>query len=68
VRRNVIAERYGELIAALDRGDESVSITNTVTYQDGTTVKRTINLKIYDLERYVPPTHKKQRPVWSGRR
>lgn len=68
VRRNVIADRYGDLIAALERGDGSVSITNTVTYQDGTSVKRTIDLKIYDLDGYVPPKHKKQRPVWSGRR
>ena len=68
VRRNVIAERYADLIEALGRSDESVSITNTVTYQDGTSVKRTINLKIRDMEGYVPPKHKKQRPVWSGRR
>jgi long-chain acyl-CoA synthetase len=68
VRRNVIAERYADLISALERGDDSVSITNTVTYQDGTSVKRTINLKIRDMEGYEPPKHKKQRPVWSGRR
>ena len=68
VRRNVIADRYGDLIAALERGEGSVSITNTVTYQDGTSVQRTIDLKIYDLNGYVPPKHKKQRPVWSGRR
>ena len=68
VRRNVIAERYRDLIEALDRGDDAVSITNTVTYQDGTSVKRTINLKIRSLDGYVPPQHKKQRPVWSGRR
>ena len=68
VRRNVIAERYGDLIEALDRGDESVSITNVVTYQDGTSVNRAIHLKIRDLEGYVPSKHSKQRPVWSGRR
>jgi long-chain acyl-CoA synthetase len=68
VRRNVIAERYADLIAALERGDESVSITNTVTYQDGTSVKRTIDLRIRDLAGYEPPKHKNQRPVWSGRR
>ncbi len=68
VRRNVIAERYADLIAALDRGDGSVDITNTVTYQDGTSVKRTTSLQIRDLDGYQPPEHKKQRPVWSGRR
>jgi len=68
VRRNVIAERYGDLIAALERGEDSVSFTNRVTYQDGTSVKRRIDLKICDLDGYVPPKHKRQRPVWSGRR
>lgn len=68
VRRNVIAERYSDLIEALHRGDESVSITNRVTYQDGTSVDRTIVLEIRDLEGYEPPKHKNQRPVWSGRR
>ncbi|HEX5771841.1 MAG TPA: AMP-binding protein, partial [Nocardioidaceae bacterium] len=68
VRRNVIAERYADLISALERGEDSVSITNTVTYQDGTSVKRTIDLKIRDLAGYEPPKHKNQRPVWSGRR
>jgi len=68
VRRNVIAERYADLIEALERADDSVSITNTVTYQDGTSVKRTIVLKIRDLDGYEPPKHKNVRPVWSGRR
>jgi long-chain acyl-CoA synthetase len=68
VRRNVIAERYESLIAALDRGDDSVSFTNRVTYQDGTSVTRTIDLKISDLDGYEPPQHRRQRPVWSGRR
>ena len=68
VRRNVIADRYADLIDALGRGDESTSFTNTVAYQDGTSVKRRIDLKIRDLDGYVPPQHKKQRPVWSGRR
>lgn len=68
VRRNVIGERYADLIEALAQGDDSVSITNTVTYQDGTSVKRTIDLKIRSLDGYEPPKHKKQRPVWSGRR
>jgi long-chain acyl-CoA synthetase len=68
VRRNVIADRYSDLIEALGRGDTSTSFTNTVAYQDGTSVKRRIDLKIRDLDGYVPPQHKKQRPVWSGRR
>jgi long-chain acyl-CoA synthetase len=68
VRRNVIADRYADLIKALEDGDDSVSITNKVTYQDGTEVKRTIKLVIRDLEGYESPEHLKQRPIWSGRR
>jgi long-chain acyl-CoA synthetase len=68
VRRNVIAERYGDLIAALDRGEDSVAFTNTVTYQDGTSVKRTIDHRIFDLAGYEPPQHNRKRAVWSGRR
>ncbi|MPZ95853.1 MAG: AMP-binding protein [Propionibacteriales bacterium] len=68
VRRNVIVERYSDLIEALARGEQSVSITNAVSYQDGTSVKRTIDLEIRDLHGYAPPAHVTQRPVWSGRR
>ena len=68
VRRSVINERYAELIEALDRGEDQVSMTNTVSYQDGTSTKRAITLDIHHLEGYVPPQHSKQRPVWSGRR
>jgi long-chain acyl-CoA synthetase len=68
VRRSVIADRYADLIKALEDGDDSVSITNKVTYQDGTEVKRTIALVIRDLEGYESPAHLKQRPIWSGRR
>ncbi len=68
VRRNVIAERYSDLIAALENGDDAVSITNRVSYQDGSSIERTIDLQIRDLTRYEPPNHAKQRPVWSGRR
>ncbi|HEX6878225.1 MAG TPA: AMP-binding protein [Nocardioidaceae bacterium] len=68
VRRSVISERYADLIAALERGEETVSITNTVTYQDGTSVKRRIDLRIRNLDGYEPPKPKHVRPVWSGRR
>ena len=68
VRRSVIAERYADLIDALAGADDSVSITNRVSYQDGSSVKRTITLAIRDLEGYRPTEDTKQRPVWSGRR
>ena len=68
VRRNVIAERYADLIDALARGADSVSIKNSVTYQDGTVVKRDIVQRIFDLDDYEPPRDRAARPVWSTRR
>jgi long-chain acyl-CoA synthetase len=68
VRRNVIQDRYGEIIDALNRGDERIGITTTVTYQDGTKVDRTIDLRIVDLTTYRVPEGRGRRPVWSGRR
>ena len=68
VRRNVIQDRYGLIIDALNRGDERIGITTTVTYQDGTKVDRTIDLRIFDLTTYRVPEGRGRRPVWSGRR
>lgn len=68
VRRNVIVERYADLIAALGRGDDRVSITNTVAYQDGTVAKREIDIAIFDLADHQPSENSKSRPVWSTRR
>jgi long-chain acyl-CoA synthetase len=67
VRRNVIVERYGDIIAALDRRDAEVTISTTVTYQDGTTVERKIPLRILDLSTFTMPEQRLRRPVWSGR-
>jgi len=68
VRRSVINERYADIIAALERGEGSVQVRSAVTYQDGTSVQRTIDLKIFDLTSYVVPAGLGRRPVWSGRR
>ncbi len=68
VRRNVIQTRYAAIIDALARGDERVGITTTVTYQDGTTIERTIDLRIVDLTTFRVPEGRGRRPVWSGRR
>ena len=54
VRRNVIDQRYGDIIAALNRGDAEVTISSTVTYQDGSSVERKIPLRVFDL---FPMTH-----------
>ena len=68
VRRNVIHERYGDIIAALRRGDESVAIRSKVAYQDGTSIVRELDLKIFDLTTYEIPHGRGRRPVWSSRR
>jgi long-chain acyl-CoA synthetase len=68
VRRNVINTRYADIIAGLDRGDESVGIHSRVTYQDGSTVDREIALRIFDMQAYTAPAGLGRRPIWSGRR
>jgi long-chain acyl-CoA synthetase len=68
VRRNVIADRYGDIIAALGRGDDSVDIRSRVTYQDGSSIERVLELDIFDLTTYSVPEGRGRRPVWSGRR
>ncbi|MDO5740726.1 MAG: AMP-binding protein [Ornithinimicrobium sp.] len=68
VRRNVIDERYADLIAALRRGDPQISLSSRVSYQDGSTVLRELSLRIFDLTTYQIPAGRGRRPVWSGRR
>jgi long-chain acyl-CoA synthetase len=68
VRRNVIAERYADIIGALDRGDDEATIRSVVTYQDGTQLERTLSLDIVDLSTFRAPDGRGRRPVWSGRR
>lgn len=68
VRRNVIADRYGDIISALSRGDDKVDVRSSVTYQDGSSVERVLELDIFDLTTYSVPQGRGRRPVWSGRR
>jgi long-chain acyl-CoA synthetase len=68
VRRNVISDRYAEIIAALREAREDVTITSRITYQDGSTVDRQLTLEIFDLTTYEIPQGRGRRPVWSGRR
>jgi long-chain acyl-CoA synthetase len=68
VRRNVIHDRYADIISALRRGDSQVSVRSRVTYQDGTSVERVLDLRIFDLTTYEIPQGRGRRPVWSGRR
>ncbi len=68
VRRNVIAERYADLITALAEGRDEVTVHTTVTYQDGSKVDRSTTLGIYSMDGYHEPEGRSRRPVWSGRR
>ena len=67
VRRNVIDERYAELIAALAAGRDEVTVQTTVTYQDGTSVDRETSLRIRSMDSYQPDPSARERPIWSGR-
>ena len=68
VRRNVIADRYRDIIAALERGDDAVEVRSRITYQDGSSTERVLELDIFDLTTYSVPEGRGRRPVWSGRR
>jgi long-chain acyl-CoA synthetase len=67
VRRNVIAQRYADIIAALTDGSSSLDVHTTVTYQDGTTAERTITLAIHEPIAQQELAGRRRRPVWSGR-
>jgi len=67
VRRGVIAERYADIIAALDKGAASVDVKTTITYQDGTQAERTITLAIREPIAQEALAGRRRRPVWSGR-
>jgi long-chain acyl-CoA synthetase len=67
VRRHVVAQRYAEILAALERGDGAVAVQTTVRYQDGSQVERTLTLPIHAP---LPPealATRRRRSVWSGR-
>lgn len=65
VRRHVVARRYAEIVAALERGDASVEIQTTVRYQDGTQVERVLTLAIR-APLALEALARRRRPVWSG--
>lgn len=54
VRRSVITERYGDLIAALYSDQDHCEVTATVTFEDGRTDTIHADLKIRDAK-VVPP-------------
>lgn len=46
VRRGVINEKYGDLIEAIYRGDDSVFVDTTITFQDGSKARIVTDLKV----------------------
>lgn len=63
VRRNVVAERYDEIIAALGQGEDAVTIHSKVTYQDGTSAERELTLDIITVPDQ--PADGGRRLAWS---
>jgi len=63
VRRNVVSDRYDEIITALGRGDDSVTIHSRVTYQDGSSAERELILDIVTVP--VEPVEAGGRLAWS---
>jgi len=50
VRRNVINEKYADIIDAIYAGDESVHIDTMITFQDGTKSQVVTDLQVVDLD------------------
>jgi long-chain acyl-CoA synthetase len=65
VRRSVISERYADIIAALDHGKETAHVTSTVSYQDGSTRRRELALRVQEVPEQRGDVTR--RPVWTGR-
>lgn len=68
VRRGVITQRYAEVIDGLERGEPSAVVRSIVTYQDGTSVKRELQLRINEMSTHAAAARRTRRPIWSGRR
>jgi long-chain acyl-CoA synthetase len=66
VRRDVIAQRYGDIVAALADGAPSATIQTTVMYQDGSRAERELELAVRSLEDFVPASPGRGRFAWSS--
>ncbi len=49
MRRGTINARYGDVIEALFGDAPEVSVSSTVTYQDGSTAEREVSLRIESM-------------------
>lgn len=54
VRRGVIAQKYGDIIAAIYRGDEAIPVDTTITFQDGTRQRIRTTLKVIRTDEAAP--------------
>ncbi len=68
VRRNVIFRRYGLIVDALHEGKDRVTLVSRVAYQDGSTVERKLDLRIYDVAKTEATKRRGRKRIWSGRR
>ena len=56
VRRSVIGERYGDIIAAIYAGRPAIDIDTAIRFQDGTTQRIQTTLPVADLASPAPPS------------
>jgi long-chain acyl-CoA synthetase len=67
VRRGVVGQRYADIIGALARGEPSVDVHSSVTYQDGSRAQRAVTLPIWQPLAPDVLARCRKRPAWSGR-
>ena len=60
VRRDVVADRYRDIVTALENRAASVIIHTTVTYQDGTRSDRELELAVRSLDGFVPAPRRRR--------
>jgi long-chain acyl-CoA synthetase len=54
VRRGVIAQKYGDIIAAIYRGDDAIPVDTTIAFQDGTKQRIRTTLQVIRVEPKAP--------------
>jgi long-chain acyl-CoA synthetase len=55
VRRGVINQKYGDIIAAIYRGDAAIPVDTTITFQDGTKQRIRTTLKVVSMRPATAP-------------
>jgi hypothetical protein len=56
----VVADRYRDIVTALENRAASVTIHTTVTYQDGTRSDRELELAVRSLDGFVPAPRRRR--------